>query len=119
MTAHHNPRAIRSPAWLLSGLTRSVAGELTLTNGRIVFETRDGARLLDAALSELTSATFPWYYFGGGMKLRIGSETYRLSFARPGNLPEYSAPDDGGDMRSSRQSGAEWKAALTALMTPR
>jgi hypothetical protein len=111
---------MRSPAWLLSGLTGSVAGELELTQACLIFETRDSRRILDAALSELSAVTFPWYYFGGGMKVRIGMETYRLSFARPGNLPDhFSEAADAGDSGSARRAGAAWKSALAALITSR
>ena len=105
-------RTLRSPAWLLSGLTRSVAGKLLLTGKRIVFEASDGRRLLDAALADVSEVKFPWYYFGGGMKLRIGTDNYRISFARPANLPEDFSENAVGDIRSSRDSGAAWKSAL-------
>ena len=121
LTAERRPlpiQAIRSTAWLLSGMTGSVAGELTLSHGRLVFETDDGRRLLDAAQGEISSVKFPWYYFGGGMKLRIGTNKYRLSFARPGNLPEEFG-EHAGDIRSARRSGAEWKSALAASITHR
>ena len=111
---------MRSPAWLLSGLTRSAAGELRLTHGRFIFETRDGRRILDAPLGEISAVTFPWYYFGGGMKVRIGTDTYRLSFARPANLPEHSGEAaDAGGIGSARRSGAAWKSALAASTTRR
>ena len=111
---------MRSPAWLLSGPTRSVAGELRLTGGRLVFETRDGQRKLDAALGDVSAVTFPWYYFGGGMKLRIGTDNYRISFARPGNLPEdFGENASVGDIASSRQTGAAWKSALADSITKR
>jgi hypothetical protein len=110
---------MRSPAWLLTGLTRSVAGELRLTTGRIVFVTRDGQQILDAALAEVSAVTFPWYYFGGGMKLRIGTDTHRLSFTRPGNLPEFSSSAEHGDIISGRRAGAAWKAALAAAISHR
>lgn len=110
----------RSPAWLLSGLTRSVAGELRLTHGRFIFEARDGRRILDAALGELSAVAFPWYYFGGGMKVRIGTATYRLSFARPANLPDHAGEaTDAGDIGSARRSGAAWKSALAASIRSR
>ena len=113
-------QTMRSPAWMLSGLTGSVAGELKLTQSRFIFETHDGRRILDAPLSELSAVTFPWYYFGGGMKVRIGSETHRLSFARPGNLPDHTGEAaDAGDIRSSRQWGSAWKSALADLNTRR
>ena len=88
-----------------------------LTRGRLVFETHDGRRLLDATLGELSAVTFPWYYFGGGMKLRIGMDRYRVSFARPGNLPD--DPGGPGDISSARRSGAEWKSALAPSITNR
>ena len=111
---------MRSPAWLLSGLTGSVAGELELTQGRLSFETRDGRRIIDAPLSELSAVTFPLYYFGGGMKVRIGTDTHRLSFARPANLPDHSGEaGDAGDIGSGRRSGAAWKSALAAVITNR
>ena len=111
---------MRSPAWLLSGLIHSVAGELELTQERFIFETRDGRRIIDAPLSDLSAVRFPWYYFGGGMKVRIGTETYRLSFARPGNLPDdFGEAAEKGDLGSGRHVGAAWKSALTASITRR
>ena len=112
--------SLRSPAWLLSGLIHSVAGELELTQGRFTFESHDGRRIIDAPLGELSAVTFPWYYFGGGMKVRIGTDTYRLSFARPGNLPDhFGQAADAGDIASARRSGAAWKSALAAVIPSR
>ena len=111
---------LRSPAWLLSGFTKSVAGELMLTDQRLIFQTHDGDRVFDTALSEITALKFPWYYFGGGMKLHIGTNNYRISFARPGNLPEdFSESASVGDIGSARRSGAVWKSALTASIKSR
>lgn len=111
---------MRSPAWLLFGITQSVAGELILMQGRLAFEAHDGRRIIDAAVTDISGVNFPWYYFGGGMKLRIGADSYRVSFTRPGNLPDHSAEvDDAGDLRSGRQSGAAWKSALAALTRTR
>ena len=104
---------------LLSGLTGSAAGELRLTQGRLVFETHDGRRLLDAALGEISAVKFPWYYFGGGIKLRIGTDNYRLSFTRPANLPEDFSESHAGDISSGRQSGAAWKSALADSIASR
>ena len=108
---------MRSPAWLLYGMTRSVAGELVMTQERVAFEKSDGSRVFDAPLGDITAVKFPWYYFGGGMKLRIGTNVYRVSFARPGNLPD--DVEQAGDIGSARRSGAEWKTALTASIRNR
>ena len=111
---------MRSSAWLLSGLTGSVAGELELTQERFIFETHDGRRILDAPLGDLSAVTFPWYYFGGGMRVRIGAETYRLSFTRPGNLPDHSGEaSEAGDIGGGRRAGAAWRSALAALIASR
>jgi hypothetical protein len=111
---------MRSPAWLLSGMTHSVAGELMLREGRLVFETRDGRRILDASLGDISAVKFPWYYFSGGMKIRIGMNTYRFSFARPGNLAEdFSKDARTGDIGSGRRSGAAWKSVLADSIVAR
>ena len=50
------------------------------------------------------------------MKIRIGTETYRLSFARPANLRDHAGEAaDAGDIRGGRRSGAAWKSALAAV----
>jgi len=64
--------------------------------------------------------TFPWYYFGGGMKLRVGTDNYRISFARPGNLAEdFSENASVGDIAGGRQTGRAWKSALADSITKR
>jgi hypothetical protein len=52
------------------------------------------------------------------MKLRIGKDAYRVSFARPGNLPE-DYGERAGDIRSSRETGSMWKSALAASIARR
>jgi hypothetical protein len=118
---------MRSVAWLLRGATGSTEGVLELSGGRLTFTTtgvyqgapltgtdeRGGeeGRVFDASLSEVTDVTFPWYYFGGGAKLTVGGERYRLSFLKPQNtqLTEYAAT---GDIPSGRRTGKAWKQAL-------
>jgi hypothetical protein len=79
---------------------------------------------------------FPWYYFGGGMNLAVGTNRYGISFARPNNqdvawgrllsalqlpgtagtaansLAIIEARRKVGDIRSARYVGAQWKRAL-------
>lgn len=87
--------------------------------GRVSFVSRDGRRIFDAALGDLSAVSFPWYYFGGGMKLRIGSDAYRVSFARPGNLAEdFSERRGVGDVGDSRKAGSAWKSALSGTTAP-
>ena len=121
--------ALRTPAWLLIGLTRSEPGVLELADGVLAFTT-EGGRLFAASLSEVGNVRFPWYYFGGGVKLSIGSVQYRLSFVRPNDASDIpgrlmARTEDGGgaallttgrkimDIGEGRRAGKAWRAALT------
>ena len=122
--------ALRSPAWLLVGMTRSVPGLLELADGRLAFTIEEGP-VFDAPLSGVSDIKFPWYYFGGGVKLRIGNERYRLSFVRPNDAADISGrffARIGGaagaaaglstawgkfvDVGIGRKAGKAWKSAL-------
>ena len=101
------PAALTSHVWLLRGIIQSLQGILRLRDGRISFTSTDGERVFEGAVSQLTDIDFPWYYFGGGMKLTLRGERYRVSFMRPGNR--------GGrlrDMAEGLQIGKQWKVAL-------
>lgn len=100
--------ALYTQVWLLDGLTGSVPGALRLAHGRIAFTTDDGRRVFDVPLSSVSEVKFPWYYFGGGVKLRIGAESYRLSFVQPNNVAGQS------DIFGGRRAGKAWKAALAS-----
>lgn len=71
-----------SCVWRLVGAFRSQAGWLELREGRLRYWTPDGV-VFDARLEAITGLAFPWYYSGGGLKLRVGGEEYRLSFVEP------------------------------------
>jgi hypothetical protein len=119
-----------TPAWLLVGLTRSVPGVLELVDDDLAFTTDDG-RLFDVPLAEVRDVEFPWYYFGGGVKLRVGAERFRLSFVRPNDASDLEGrllarSEDGGaaalltagrkvlDIGDGRRAGRAWKRVLTA-----
>jgi hypothetical protein len=120
-----------TPAWLLIGMTRSVPGVLELADGQIAFTTEEGP-VFDAPLSDLSEVKFPWYYFGGGVKFKIGSDSYRLSFVRPNDasdIPgrllagtEFGAPAallTAGrkvlDIGEGRRAGKTWRSVLTMI----
>lgn len=124
-------QVIRTPAWLLVGLTRSTPGVLEFADERLGFTTENG-RLFHVPLTELTDLKFPWYYFGGGVKFTVGAERYRLSFVRPNDaddVPErlLSRRQDrkGGallaagllDIGEGRRAGRAWKSVLTSVAT--
>lgn len=75
--------SVYTEAWILEGVTGNVAGVLGLDEGRFIFVTDDEQAIFDAPLSDVGDVKVPWYYFGGGMKLRVGDERYRLTFVRP------------------------------------
>ncbi len=123
--------SLRTPAWLLKGLTRSEPGVLELDNGRLAFTTEQG-RVFQAPLEDVRDITFPWYYFGGGAKLTVNNTRYRVSFVRPNDasdVPSRLLAGAGGagaalglltvgrkvlDIGQGRAAGKAWKAALAS-----
>jgi hypothetical protein len=115
-----------SHAWLLRGLTGSVPGWLQFEQGRLRFASEEEI-VFDVERSDISAAVFPWYYFGGGVKLRAAGEPYRLSFVKP-NGAEYanaralaSAADPAAlrlvaskvsDISTGRNVGREWRRLL-------
>jgi hypothetical protein len=118
-----------SHAWLLKGITGSVPGWLDLDAGRLRFASEE-EMVFDVALSEVSQVVFPWYYFGGGMKLRAAGVPFRLSFVKP-NGAEYadarllasvgnpaallSVADKVGDIVAGRDAGREWRRLLCGV----
>jgi hypothetical protein len=137
-----------SNAWLLRGIS-SIPGELVLASGTVSFtafntgsawpwQLRKLERLVGAegiAQSiddgqrslvlqwpvDSLQAWCPWYYFGGGIKLRRGDLVLRFSLAEPANMRARAPGTDilnaieGVDqVRVMRSLGARWLAALAA-----
>ena len=90
--------------WKLSGLTGSEYGHLELKGGRLIYTPNNGDGF-DVPITQVQDISFPWHYFGGGFKMRIGSEKYRFSFIEPHN--------DNADIGEARAKGKAWKKALT------
>ncbi len=123
----HDPEVdFASYAWRLIGTLRSQAGWLDLTAARLRYSTPDDV-VFDVPLAEVTGITWPWYYFGGGVKLTAGGQQYRFSFVLP-NGAEYPkarpAAAAGGpssltivsqkaeDAGAGRKAGKEWRRRL-------
>ena len=85
--------------------------------------------MFDVRLDDVTDVTWPWYYFGGGVKLSVAGEQYRLSFVLP-NGAEYptarlAAAGDpaalaivaqkGNEIAVGRKAGKEWRRRLEAV----
>lgn len=79
-----------SYAWQLKGITVSIPGWLDLTAGRLRFSTPEEI-VFDVPLAEVTGVVYPWYYFGGGVKLRAAGTPYRISFVLPNGMEYASA----------------------------
>ncbi|MBW8483102.1 hypothetical protein [Actinomadura parmotrematis] len=132
---------MRSLVWLMMGSTGSVPGELHLSDGRLVFEAYgrgaltggqlrelearagrpglgghlDAGRagvVFDAPVDAVGAVSFPWYYFGGGMRLRVGEAPYRFSFLQPQNTRLPGDLRGAGDIPAGRAAGRGWKQAL-------
>jgi hypothetical protein len=115
-----------SYAWRLIGLFRSEAGWLDLRDDRLRYATPAGI-VFSMPLAEVARLTFPWYYFGGGLKLTVGGEEYRFSFVEPNGAqyPEARAlaaegdpaslafvADKAKDIGVGRDVGREWRRLL-------
>jgi hypothetical protein len=104
MTDSNNDNFVSS-AWLLEGITGAVYGNLKLVNKRLSF-TIGERKIFNVPLSEVKNVVFPWYYFSGGVKFRIGAGKYRLSFVEPNCGPGYP------DISGGRRIGKIWKSLL-------
>ncbi len=67
-----------SVAWLMVGCSSTSAGQLALRDGHLEFIDVDGEVHVRTPRCEIESAWSPWYYFGGGLKLRMRGRTYRI-----------------------------------------
>jgi hypothetical protein len=121
-----------SYAWRLIGTLGTAAGWLDLTAGRLRFSTAAEA-VFDVPLAEVTDIIWPWYYFGGGVKLSVEGTQYRFSFVLP-NGADYptarlaaEAGDAGAlaivwqkadDIGAGRDVGKEWRRRLDAAAPP-
>jgi hypothetical protein len=118
-------------AWLLIGTFRTAAGWLDLTAGRLRFSTPDEV-VFDIAVEHVADVDWPWYYFGGGVKLTAAGVRYRLSFVLPngGEYPAAGAATAAGDpaalalvrrrasdVGAGHKVGKEWQRRLAAAVS--
>jgi len=135
----HND-APRTAAWLIMGTTGSTPGVLEVAGDRLRFTADGRGALTGGQLAELERRTgraglaaelergssvvlfeapreavgdvkFPWYYFGGGMKLTVFEAPYRFSFMQPQNTQDWPGVDG---IPGGRAAGRVWRAALTS-----
>jgi hypothetical protein len=112
-----------SAVWVLHGMGGSAPGWLVYHDGQLGLSERD-AVVFDVPVSGITGMTFPWYYFGGGMKLGVNGQQYRLSFVRPNGaevavgrlIPAagvFVAAQKVADVSEGRAAGRRWREILT------
>ena len=115
------PPQFASYAWLLKGIGNT-PGWLCLDQERLSFFTPVEV-VFDIPRSQV-STTFPWYYFGGGMKVTAAGQQYRIAFvlpndadyplgspAVPGGEPPPLASNNAG-IREGREAGRRWRELL-------
>jgi hypothetical protein len=78
---------LATPAWLMSGWGSTVAGVLVAGDGRLAFLTEEGARF-DVPVTEVTEVTWPWHWFGGGVRLHAAGAPYKITFVLPAGAAE-------------------------------
>lgn len=104
-----------TPAWLLDGMIESIPGTLELRNRRLSF-TAGGRIVFDAPLETVSGVKFPWYYFGGGMKLQAGGQSYRISFVTPDNkFASAIGTEHSLSVTDGRKIGRSWQELLRQL----
>lgn len=70
-------------------------------------------------MGEISDVRFPWFYFGGGMHLQVGTVRFRLSFLQPQNVTTNRmmglSRQGAGSISAGRHAGGEWRAAFDAV----
>jgi len=76
---------LASPAWIIGGM-HNRPGYLVTAEGRIAFTDGETTHF-EAPLAEVTDVSYPWYWFGGGFKARIGGKLHKVTFVKPNGMP--------------------------------
>jgi len=80
-------RNIETEAWLLVGMTQSLSASMALKDERVSFADENELVHFSTPLARIERVWSPWYYFGGGLKLRIDRKTFRITLTRPNDQP--------------------------------
>ncbi|NRA97726.1 MAG: hypothetical protein HRU14_16135 [Planctomycetes bacterium] len=119
---------LRTPVWLMDGLTQSVPAALQVAGDHIALGTV-ALPLFRVGLADLEDVQSPWWWFGGGIRFRADDKSYRISFVRPRDaddamtrfLMSQLRPTGGGsassgvarEARAGRAMGRTWRALLS------
>lgn len=133
---------LETAAWLLSGLTGSTPGALSLADGRLTYTVygrgslaarhcrklerecrkpglaqrlndEEDVVLFDEPL-DAARFSFPWYTFGGGMNASTEHARFRFSFLRPANTMTNTGAglSAGRNILEGRAAGKQWRQLL-------
>lgn len=127
---------LSTPAWLLIGMSRTLPGVLSYDDERLRFATGEEV-VFDVSPKEIDEVKWPKLYMGGGCKLAVAGESYRVSFVKPNGAPDITdellgdaagvlgavgavadladAAGSFGDVKKGRAAGKAWKDLLAAL----
>ncbi len=123
--------ALVSPAWLIGGL-RNVPGYLATGQGGLTFVS--DTPVFDVPLAQVTDVSWPWWWFGGGVRLTAAGQRWKITFVRPNGMPpphpsmletgvgvfglltgtwhDVYAMRGLADVRSGRAAGRRWREVL-------
>lgn len=114
--ADAGPTALAAPqpryathAWLRSG-RRNLPGVLALHDGRLSF-TGSGQVLFDDR-ADTSDVDFPWYRFGGELRITAGGRSHRVSLTPPHSLTD--SGDEVVERADGRRAGRIWRTLLDA-----
>ena len=127
---------LTTPAWMLVGATRNVPGALAYDDERLRFATPEGV-VFDASPGEVKEVKWPKLWMGGGCKINVAGEEYRISFVKPNGAADITdellgevggvlgalgtaadvkeALGSFGDVKKGRDAGKAWKEVLAGV----
>lgn len=97
-------------AWLRDG-KESTPGVLTLHDGRLSFV--EGGTVVFDECPAASEVDFPWYRFGGELRVTAGGHRHRIALTPPHGAVDADEPaDDPADARDGRRAGRIWRTLL-------
>lgn len=111
--------------YLKTGFFSAVRAVLARSGDELILATAN-REVFRVPLTFVEKVEFPWWWFGGGMRVTVGGMCHTLSFSAPrtveGEDSDWLRHVGGGlygseqalrQAASARRSSKEWKAALT------
>jgi len=108
----HRHIELASYAWRLKGLFFTEAGWLDLHDGNLRFATPQKV-VFEVPVAEVTQIVFPWYSFGGGVKLHAAG---RAAVGDPAALSIVASKAE--DIGAGRAVERRWRELLSAARAP-